>query len=148
MAKKQSLEQIETSLARWTTRLRRAVTMVDKLHRQRGRLVRAQAKPPVPKPVEAPKPKPEPLAVTIMRELATDDPTPGVKVALTAREVADLEIPSFLRRQSDPAADAIRAEQAETKRLKAKGRIATMKAKQSGETRRMPLTGKAALGRD
>lgn len=63
----------------------------------------------------------------------------------------DLAIPDFLQRKRDgerkdkETADKIRAEQAERKTLKARGRIATMKAKQSGETRRMPLTGRAAL---
>jgi hypothetical protein len=52
-----------------------------------------------------------------------------------------------LRRQPklDPVAEQIAAEQAETKKKKAQGRIAKMKAKKSGETRKMPLTGKAAL---
>jgi len=70
-----------------------------------------------------------------------------------------LAIPEFLKRgvakefdrlkeekaAEQAVADSIRAEQAERKKLKARGRIATMKAKQSGATKRMPLTGKAAL---
>jgi hypothetical protein len=42
-------------------------------------------------------------------------------------------------------ADQIREEQATTKKAKAQGRIAKMKAKKSGDTRKMPLSGKAAL---
>jgi hypothetical protein len=63
----------------------------------------------------------------------------------------DSDIPTFLDRrkigdQKDKEAAAkIAAEQAERKTLKARGRIAKMKAKQNGETRKMPLTGRAAL---
>jgi hypothetical protein len=58
----------------------------------------------------------------------------------------DTAIPDFLKAgQGDPVAEQIRAEQAEIKRRKSAGRIAKMKAKQSGETRKMPLTGRAAL---
>lgn len=65
-----------------------------------------------------------------------------------------LEIPDFLRRAGNigkmtpadlAAMAAIDAEQKERKRTKSTNRIATMKAKQSGETRRMPLEGRAAL---
>ena len=143
-----TLEQIDASLSRWKTRLRRAMTAIDKLEKQRKRLVRATAvrvSVPAHPTVDSETtlgtvpPKPEPVKVTA--------PSP----------VAD-EIPAFLRRQSDggleatrqrsldaDAAERIKSEIAATKQAKARGRIAKMKAKQSGETRRMPLTGKAAL---
>ena len=60
-------------------------------------------------------------------------------------------IPDFLRRtvvakaKDAEAAEAIRRELAERKTAKARGRIAKMKAVQAGDTKRMPLTGKAAL---
>jgi hypothetical protein len=58
----------------------------------------------------------------------------------------DLAIPTFLKREPlDPVAAEIKAEQEETKRRKARGRIEKMKAKKSGATTAMPLTGKAAL---
>jgi ribosomal 50S subunit-associated protein YjgA (DUF615 family) len=134
MAKRVTLEYVEASIARWQTRLRRAVRAVEKLEKQRKRLVKAQTDLAIaPATATRPKPKPEPLAVTIMRELA--EPAPAL----------DTAIPSFLRRAPDPVAAQLKAGIAETKRLKAKGRIAKMKAKQSGETKRMPLTGKAAL---
>ena len=65
----------------------------------------------------------------------------------------DEPIPAFLDRRKLAEADAIdakaRAEieqaNAERKRIKSQVRIEKLKAKQSGETRRMPLTGKAAL---
>jgi hypothetical protein len=66
----------------------------------------------------------------------------------------DLEIPGFLKRAGSiatmtpadlQAVQEIEAEQANKKRTKARVRIEKMKAKASGETRKMPLTGKAAL---
>jgi hypothetical protein len=85
-------------------------------------------------------------------------------VAPAPKQPEDLSIPDFLRRgqaaqkAANDAADAadqrlndllianeIREEQANRKTAKARGRIATMKAKQAGDTKKMPLTGKAAL---
>jgi hypothetical protein len=134
MKKKVTLENVEASLARWRTRMKRAVTMIDKLERQRKRLdkaarieaVRRDELAIVPAPVARP-----PVA-----------PKPGP--VLPAPEI-DTAIPGFLRRDKDPVAEEIREQQAETKRRKAQGRIAKLKAKQSGETRKMPLTGRAAL---
>ena len=63
----------------------------------------------------------------------------------------DLSIPDFLRRGPLPkdavARAEIEAEQAARKAVKTKARIAKMKANLTDETRRMPLTGKAALKR-
>lgn len=129
MTKINKIEQNEAAIKRWRSRLKRAMTMLDKLEKQRKRLAKAQARPP-----GAPS-----YAETIMREIVEPAPAP-------APSPPDrLEIPGFLRRQPDPATAQLVAEQEETKRLKARGRIATLKAKKSGETRRMPLTGKAAL---
>jgi hypothetical protein len=146
MAKKPTIESIDASLARWKTRLKRAVNMIDKLEKQRKRLVKAAGRVSVPAyptvdseaTLGALPPKPEPLAVTIMREMAAP---------VEPAKPDDGGIPDFLRRKSDPdqVAEQIRQEQAETKRRKAVGRIATMKAKKAGETRKMPLSGKAAL---
>ena len=136
--KTMTLEHIDTSLARWKTRLKRAMTALDKLEKQRKRIVKAQADlataPPLAKAVR----------VSVPAHPTVDSETTLGAVPPTPKEV-DTSIPSFLRRSPDPAAEAIKVEQAETKRLKAQGRIAKMKAKQSGETRKMPLTGKAAL---
>ena len=137
--KKPTIETIDASLARWKTRLKRAMTAIGKLEKQRKRLVKAASSPPKPTPVPAA--KPEPLAVKILREMAAPDPTP-----VKAAEI-DTEIPAFLRRQPklDPVAAGIKAEQDETKRRKAVGRIAKLKAKKSGATRKLPLSGRAAL---
>jgi hypothetical protein len=146
MAKKQTLEQIETSLARWKTRLRRAMTAVDKLEKQKKRIQvktsaqrmidKAGARPARGSSGETAAEKPSPVSA----------PVPAAPAALATRAETDTDIPAFLRHQSsDPIAEQIRQEQAETKKAKARGRIEKMKAKRSGETRKMPLSGKAAL---
>jgi hypothetical protein len=155
MAKKPTLEQVEASIARWKTRLKRAMTALDKLEKQQKRLVKAAAQPRVISDAPA---KPEPLAVTIMKELAAPQPVQPARDPSQEAErlmgrpgrggAGDDDIPAFLRRQSsdpDPVAEQIKAEQAETKAAKARGRIAKMKAKKSGETKKMPLSGRAAL---
>jgi len=141
---KKTIEQIETSLTRWKTRLRRAMTMIDKLEKQQRRLVRKRdtyEQPPL-----APRPRlteAEQVAEPVLRKVAGMPSTGAVLVAAPAAD----DIPAFLRRQSSPSpvAEQIKAEIEEKKRLKARGRIATMKAKKAGETRKMPLTGRAAL---
>jgi len=138
MAKKtMTLEHIDYSISRWKTRLKRAMTAIDKLEKQRKRIVKARADLAV-----AP-----PLAKAVERGLqAGVQPLPPAPRAPVPPKIDD-DIPAFLRRQDNtsPVADEIRAQRAEIKKAKARGRIATMKAKQSGETRKMPLTGKAAL---
>jgi hypothetical protein len=133
MAKKpKTIEHLDASIGRWKTRLKRAITMIDKLEKQRKRIEKAAANPPKPR-----QPKPQPMPVA-----ATPNPTP----APTPVAEIDTSIPAFLKRpKHDPVAQEIADEQAKTKRLKARGRIEKMKAKKSGETKRMPLTGKAAL---
>jgi hypothetical protein len=141
---KKTIEQIETSLTRWKTRLRRAMTMIDKLEKQRKRLVKAttvRASVPAHPTVDS-----ETTLGALPPPVEVCDPpgTTQLKPVPAIVEV-DTSIPSFLRRTPDPVAEQIKAEQAETKRKKAAGRIATMKAKKAGETRKMPLTGRAAL---
>jgi hypothetical protein len=134
-----TLEHIDYSLSRWKTRLKRAMTAIDKLEKQRKRLVKAQTDLAVAPPTAT-----RPVSRDILQQTGEGDIVIK-KVEPTPPKVED-EIPSFLRRQSpDPIAEQIRREQAETKKKKAQGRIAKMKAKQSGETKRMPLTGRAAL---
>jgi hypothetical protein len=141
MAKKtMTLEHIDYSISRWKTRLKRAMTAIDKLEKQRKRILKARADLAVAPPLA------KAVRVSVPAHPTVDSETTlgAVPPPSQAKEV-DTSIPSFLRRSPDPVAEAIKVEQAETKRLKAQGRIAKMKAKQSGETRKMPLTGKAAL---
>jgi hypothetical protein len=130
--KKQTLEHNAAAIKRWRSRLKRAMSMLDKLEKQRKRLEARRDLAIAPPTATAPK-KPEPLALTIMREFA-------------APVEIDTGIPAFLaRKKLDPVAEEIVAEQAAVKKQKARGRIATMKAKQRGDLKKMPLTGKAAL---
>ena len=140
MKKKQmTLEQNEAAIKRWRSKLKRAMSMLDKLERQRKRLEAAAVRASIPAhptvdseaTLGALPPKPEPLAVTIIKEMVAPD---------------DLAIPAFLQRKKlDPVAAEIAAEQEATKKAKARGRIEKMKAKQRGDLKKMPLTGKAAL---
>jgi len=153
MAKKPTLEHVEASIARWKTRLKRAMTTLDKLEKQKKRIAKAAASPPrkLPEAVAdqiAGYHPDQSDAERIKRGALVDKPAENsAPVAPPQKQLDDLGIPDFLRRQSnpDPVAEQIREEQAETKRRKAVGRIAKMKAKKSGETKKMPLSGKAAL---
>jgi hypothetical protein len=131
------LDRLTRTGAKITTRRRQVARFERTL---KPATVAAPAAPPAP---ETTPPKPyEPgasMAAKIDDALHGDD---------------QLEIPDFLRRAgnigkmtpADLAAMAtIEAEQNERKRVRSRNRIDTMKAKKSGETRRMPLEGKAAL---
>jgi hypothetical protein len=143
MAKRPTITSIDTSLTRWKTRLKRAVTAIDKLEKQTKRLEK-KASVPASTLVAAVKGhiKRGGLFAKIVDESII--PHEPVKPGIVA-ECPD--IPDFLRRQSqpDPVAEQIREEQAATKKAKARGRIEKMKAKKAGELKKMPLTGKAAL---
>ncbi|MBT1509372.1 hypothetical protein KIP88_02560 [Bradyrhizobium sp. SRL28] len=145
MAKKpKSIEHLDASIGRWKTRLKRAMTAIDKLEKQKKRLVKAAANPPQPKPV-----KPEPADQNMVKVTSVPTGNPDrVKLIMEPVKAAEIDtsIPAFLQRKKlDPVAAEIKAEQDEIKRKKTQGRIAKMKAKKSGETKKMPLTGRAAL---
>ena len=132
MAKK-TLEQIDAAIARWQSRLKRSVNAIDRLQKQRKRIDKAATR------------------ATIVREIAAEPVAPPQTMVPPAPDLAvahplDTAIPAFLQRKRlEPAAAQIVAEQAARSKAKAAGRIATMKAKKAGETKRMPLTGRAAL---
>jgi hypothetical protein len=130
-----TVQELDTAIARWNTRLKRAVNTIDKLQKRRKRLVIKAERDLAIAPPGATKPKPKP----------TPEPMPPHEPEPMPSPVdIDTTVPDFLRRDKD-AAEQIRQEQADKARRKATGRIARMKAKQSGETRKMPLTGRAAL---
>jgi hypothetical protein len=124
---------LRKQLARYDRAIARVLTGEDKP---------AAATPAPPEPPPAP---PAPPETPISGSYDIND-------LLAAREAGD--IPEFLRRTRSEAqakaidADAaakLKAEQAELKKAKARGRIERMKAKQRGDLKRMPLTGKDAL---
>ena len=158
-----SIEHLDTLAKRLRARLKRTMNALDKLEKQKARLLKA-AKAPMVKTVafepmfEDAVPVSPPAYPTVDSE-TTLGALPPLSVADEADRITmaraglagshdDLGIPAFLRRQSKADADVaaeIKAEQAAVSKAKAAGRIAKMKAKKSGETRKMPLTGKAAL---
>ena len=127
--KKPTIETVEASIARWQTRLRRAVRAIEKLEKQKKRLAKTAGRASLP------------VYPTVHSE-----PTLGALPPPPPKGEIDTSIPKFLERKKlDPAAQQIADEQAELKRRKAQGRTAKMKAKKSGELSKMPLTGRAAL---
>lgn len=166
MAKRPTIDSVNTALSKWKTRLKRAVTAIDKLEKQKRRLEKKASVParvyakivdetirphrPVKPGIVAVPPRPRGQA-----DLANLGETLGPAIRESAQDAglipkdqpapADLSIPSYLRRTPDPIAEQIKEEQAATKKAKARGRIDKLKAKKSGETKKMPLTGKAAL---
>jgi hypothetical protein len=112
----QKLNDVETGLRRWHTRLTRASNMLQKLERQRRRLA-SQLAYITPAPGRA-----QPVPVQVQ------DPPPVVTEAIKQIEDAGLSIPPFLKRtQAD--ADKMKAD-----RL----------AKEAADKKKMPLSGKAA----
>ena len=173
--RQKTIAEIDASIKRWNTRLARAMTALAKLTAQRKRAVKAAQRPPVTMiAIATPLGDAEivpgervtfPVAAVEVFEadnVAGYHPGQGnaeriARGALpkTADEKAaavlgDLDIPDFLRRETARKLDKVEAElikaETETKRLaKSRGRIAKMKAKKAGDTKKMPLSGKAAL---
>jgi hypothetical protein len=144
----------DAALARWKTRLKRAITMINKLEKQKKRIEKKQRAPvaainyAVSLPTvgaivaNANEEADARRAAEVEREILSD----------TFKEHEDTRIPEFLRRglAAQNAADAviadkIKSEQAEAKKAKARGRAEKHKAKMRGDLKRMPRSGKAAL---
>jgi len=137
-----SLEHVRAARQRWQTRLTRAVNAIRKLDATERRLLKKAAEP---KPIAVPAPAAVAVETDHMSERQFER---FVEAPPKPAEVGD--IPTFLKRAplSDAdkaAAEAIKAAAAERAKKKKAGQAAARKAKLSGETRRMPLTGKAAI---
>lgn len=126
-------------IKRWKSRLKRAVNAIDKLERQKARMEKKASQVTLPPVLDLAK---QIDAIGADRRLQDWQPsTEDFKIPDD-----DLAIPTFLQRKTiDPVAEQIMKEQADTKRKKAQGRIAKMKAKAAGDLKKMPLTGRAAL---
>ena len=147
---KHTPEQVEAALTRWRSKLKYAFGAVERYEQEKKRLARAE-RPRGHADISD-------LAGTIgpaIRESIKDQEVVGKPVAVIGiaapEKPADdkLEIPTFLRREP-PQADIeariqIEVEQANKRLRRSRARIATMKAKKAGDTKKMPLTGKAAL---
>jgi hypothetical protein len=136
----EKLEHNAAALKRWRTRLKRALSQVDKLEKQRRRLLAAANKVV---PLDAILAVAPPMIEQVVSQF--DEPLLPPTVVTTPAPAADLAIPSWLQRTPDPAAEQLKQEQAELKKAKARARIETMKAKQRGDLKRMPLSGRDAL---
>jgi len=136
------LEENEAAFRRWQSRLTRAANKLRKLDQEHRRLLREMKRP-------LPADKPD----RVRQEDVQAAPQPVNVDAPKLHE--DLSIPEFLRRglaaqvavDDEVAKARIRAEIDDKKKRKTAGRIAKLKAQQSGETRKMPLAGKAALAK-
>jgi hypothetical protein len=131
-----SLEHVDASLARWNSRLRRAVTAIKKLEAKRKRLLNVKPKPALPISTQ--------VAAVVTVKKPVEDVT---DISFAEMTGADLGIPDFLKRSpvDQKAAVEIKTEAETRKKAKAKGAKAREKARLSGSTRKMPLSGKAAL---
>lgn len=152
-------ELLDASIARWQRKMEKAdrvmarsIKMLAKLERQRRRMQKAMAAAPTDRPRGHVRLDPKhmvedfPAAVKEARE---DKKTPVADVVtdipVSEFPIADsLDIPTYLKRDAKAAAE-IKQEIADKKRTKALVRVEKLKAKKSGETKRMPLQGKAAL---
>ena len=114
----QKLDDVETKLRRWHTRLKRASTEINKLTKRRRSLMVAAAQAIHPVKLIAP---PEPV---ITHKVDYD------AIEAKAAEIVDAPIPDFLNR-----ANPVIAEEMTRKRKEAEAEA----------RRQMPLTGRAAL---
>lgn len=140
------LAKINAAIERWQRRQTRAGNALAKLYRQKKRLEAAATAPPKPKRPAKPK-----LEFAFKHGLA--EPIIGRGKPEPAPTPADDSDALDVRSQpwakpnaADEAAKAkLIADRAERKKQKAAGQAAARKAKAKGDTRRMPLSGKAAL---
>lgn len=156
---KAKLQRVEQSLDRWLPRMTRAANMVADLMRRRRYYQRllAEAKAAKPVPVKAaietdhlPEPEFEKLA-SAMADEANDRLdirnqgwlSPAGQVTQVAKD--ELARIKAAEQRDQVAADAIKAQQAERAKTRKKNQAEERKARKAGATRKMPLTGKAAL---
>ena len=156
MARKtaEDLAALDASIKRWKTRMKRAMTMIEKLEKRRKRIATksAPAKPLTTGSSYMPV-SPEPGNAGTVKVTLVDPDKKAYDEAWRQTLPPDTGIPEFLRRGAAAqaavndviAAEEIKAEQATKAKAKAAGRIAKMKAKKAGDLKKMPLSGKAAL---
>jgi hypothetical protein len=165
-----TIEQVQANLKRLRSRLKRTVNAIDKLEKAERRLL-SKPRSGVAQLVEhaavnraVAGSSPAAGAIGDVAQLVEQRPLkPKVVGSSPAVPASDLDIPVYLRRdlclgvnqtggqptgtRDKMEAEAIRAEAEERRKLKARGRIAKMKAKKAGELSAMPLSGKAALAK-
>jgi hypothetical protein len=130
----------------------RAEARLKEMQRARQRLDKAIAKPK-PEPVTKPAlPEGKPLSADLVKQVTEAIGHPPVKAALDDAIPAFLDRRSVAQKKDDEARERIERDNAERKTAKAKQRIEKLKVRQeikhaalTGELRKMPLTGRAAL---
>jgi hypothetical protein len=145
------LKKTQAAAKRWQTRMKRAANQLDKLLKQERRLVALLAALPTTPVAEQTEPKvitPQDPARSVP---SAQEPPPVVPQNSGGSPPTDDDggIPAFLRRTplSETAKQILREEaarKAERARMRAKAKAAAKKAALTGETRKMPLSGKAA----
>lgn len=153
-----TLDQIERSLERLRSRLYRTVNKINKLEKAQKRLKQKQAEadfchcaaePKPHKPHRAqPRYEPATLPQAIENNRTIAETKSGMSVIQSALD--DLTIPAALKR-TNAKDEAVKAEiltqQEAAKKIKTQARISKLKAAKAGDTKRMPLQGKAALAK-
>ena len=144
----EKIEHNAAAIKRWERRATRAISTLARLTKQRSRLQRLAALPAGRWLVEPAPALPAPSPAVDLPQAAIDA---AVVAALPASVADDFDgkrdMPGFLRRSERDQADiaAAKAERDDRGKRKRQGQEATRKARRSGATRAMPLTGKAAL---
>lgn len=129
------------AIKRWERKATRALNALTKLRKQRARLERQNLRSAML----------EQGVNGSALDTAVEVATKAIEAASVAKPVDNpdefLAIPGFLKRSKadQEAMDKAQAERDERAKLKAKGQAETRKAKRSGDTKKMPLTGRAAL---
>src|SRR3974390_2879151 len=151
MRRHKNADDIRASLKRWRSRMVRAANVVNKLELALRRIEKREAEEPKPKALPPPiketaallPPSPSPVA-----EIPPQPHRPPPISEATKKEWQALN--SAMRAaffggktKDDQAANELRNQIVERKKAKARGRVAKLKAKQAGELKRMPLSGKA-----
>ena len=143
------MQKTEEALDRWLRRMIRAANEVAKLRKKRKRLL----KQPKRQPVSLPMCEPNLQSVTQQPREPIEGPVsnprrePNQKPVSSVRCDLDIREQSWVKgREKDAeAATAIKEEIDARKKLKQVASAAKSKAKNKGELRKMPLTGKDAL---
>jgi hypothetical protein len=103
---KQTVEHLDTLIKKNWSRIKRAMTAIDKMEKQRSRLLKAAVRTSIPA-------HPTVDSETTLGAMPPPDLAVAHPLAKAVVRVED-EIPAFLRRQSpDPVAEQIRSEVAE-----------------------------------
>lgn len=140
------------SLVRYEGRLTLARRKLDRIKRACIRALEKDAAKRSTSQVPAPTAEERPQWVFPDQPRPVVAPADVTDIPVSELPIADdLEIPPFLQRvaaskaRDQQAGAEIKTAQAEKKKLKSQVRIETMKAKQRGDLKKMPLTGRAAL---